>query len=136
MQYPLFRRTCVNAPLRVWSGVSARKRMSGEWLSSMLTMSEREGLFAPAFCALIVRRVRFVSVGGAAASVSTCPVVPWAPGGMVGVSVDVGLAEGEASLGSLPSWVDVPGGEVRCPSMKGNVSSSDCGEPGGEWGKG
>ena len=132
MQYPLFPRTCVNAPLRVWSGVSVRKRMSGEWSSSMLTMSEREGLFAPAFCAFIVRRVRFVSVGGVTASVCTCLVVPWAPGGMVGVSVNLGLAEGEASLGSLPCWINVPCGEVSCPYVKGNVSSFGCGEPGGE----
>ena len=55
---------------------------------------------------------------------------------MVGVSVDVGLAEGGASLGSLPCWIYVPVGGVSCPSVKGNVSSSGCGEPGGGVGKG
>ena len=52
------------------------------------------------------------------------------------VSVDVGLAGGEASVRSLPCWVDVPGGVVSCPSGEDIGSSSGCGEPGWEWGKG
>jgi len=110
--------------------------MSKEWPSSMVTMPEREGLFAPAFCALSVRSVRLVAVGGAAASECACPAMTCAPCEVLGVSVDVGIAEGEASMRSLPCWVDVPGGVFSCPYVKGNSSSSGCGEPGGEWGKG
>ena len=110
--------------------------MSGECSASMVTMSEREGLFAPAFCALIVRSVRLVAVRGADASDCACPAMTCAPCGVVVVSVDVGLAEGETSARSLPCWVDVLGGVVRGPSVKGNGSFSGCGDPGGEWGKG
>jgi len=135
MQYPLFRRKYVNFPLRVWSGVFVRKRMSGEWSSSMVTMSEREGLFAPAFCAFIVRSVRLVVVRGAAAGDCACPALTRVPCGVVGKSVYVGLAESEASVRSLPCWVDIPGGVIVCP-FEDTDSSSGCGEPGGEWGKG
>ena len=48
----------------------------------------------------------------------------------------IGLAESEASVRSLPCWVDIPGGVIRCPSGEDIGSSSGCGEPGGEWGKG
>ncbi len=71
--------------------------MSGDWSSSMVTMSEREGLFAPAFCALIVRRVRLVADEGAATSDCECSAVSYAPFGVVIVSMCVGLAEDEAS---------------------------------------
>ena len=94
--------------------------MSGECSESMVTMSEREGLFAPAFCALIVRSVRLVDVGGAAASDCTCPALTCAPCGVVGVSVYVGLVESEASVGSLPCWVNTPGGVIRCPFGEGH----------------
>jgi len=66
--------------------------MSGEWPSSMVTMSEREGLFAPAFCAFIVSSVRLVVVGGATAGDCACPALTCAPCGVVGMSVYVGLA--------------------------------------------
>lgn len=35
MLYPLLVRTCIRALLRLGNGVSVRKRMSGEWASSM-----------------------------------------------------------------------------------------------------
>jgi hypothetical protein len=50
--------------------------------------------------------------------------------------VYVGLAEIEASGRSLPCWVDIPGGVISCPYEDVINSSSGCGEPGGEWGKG
>jgi hypothetical protein len=56
--------------------------------------------------------------------------------GVVGVSVYVVLAESEASVRSLPCWVDVPGAVISFPSGEDIGSSSGCGEPGGEWGKG
>ncbi len=49
MLYPLLVRTCIRAVLRVGNGVSVRKRMSGEWASSMWMISAIEGLFALAF---------------------------------------------------------------------------------------
>ncbi len=47
----------------------------------MVTMSEREGLLDPAFCALIVRRVRIVLVeasamGGTGLDVESFPTEP------------------------------------------------------------
>ena len=51
------------------------KRMSGEWSTGLVTMSEREGMFVPAFCALIVRNVRIVNVGGTSAGVGSGPIV-------------------------------------------------------------
>jgi hypothetical protein len=97
MRYPLFRRTCVNAPLRMWSGVSIRKRTSRDWSSSMVTMSEREGLFAPAFCALIVRSVRIMADGGTTMGDCECSALSCAPFWVVILSLCVGLAEDEAS---------------------------------------
>jgi hypothetical protein len=131
MRYPLFRRTCVNATLRMCSGVSVRKIMYGEWSSSMLTMSAREGLFAPAFCALIVRSVRSVADGGAAASDCECSAMSCAPFGVVIVSVCVGLDEGEASAWLLQCWVGTPGGVIICPIGEDIGLSSGCGESGG-----
>ena len=46
------------------NGVSVKNIMSGEWSSSKVTIPEREGLFAPAVCALIVIKVRIVYDGG------------------------------------------------------------------------
>ncbi len=46
--------------------------MSREWSSSIVTISDREGLFAPAFCALIVRSVSVVAVKGAALNDCAC----------------------------------------------------------------
>ena len=97
----------------------------------MVTISVREGLFAPAFCALIVRSVRLVAVGGAAASECACLAMRCVPCEAIG-SVDVGLAGGEASVGSLPCWVGFPGCVVILPSGEDIGTSSGCGEPGGE----
>ena len=63
-----------------------RKKMSGEWSSIILTRSVREGLFAPAFCALIVRNVRIVVVGGATASGCLGLVLTWSFCGIVEMS--------------------------------------------------
>jgi len=93
MWNPLFRRTCSKAPLRVCSGVSVKKRMSGKWPSSIATMSEREGLFVPAFCALIVRNLRIMDVGGTSVGGSSGPVVAGSPCEMVRVFVCVVRAE-------------------------------------------
>ena len=110
--------------------------MSGEWSSRMVTMSEREGLLAPAFCALSVRSVRSVAVGGAAAGDCACPALTCVPCGVVGMSVYVGIAEIEAHVWSMPCWEDIPVGLSVCPSGQDAGASSGCGEPGGEWGKG
>ncbi len=74
-----------------------RKIMSREWSSSMGTISDREGLFAPAFCALIVRSVRLVAVGRATLSDCACLAMSFVPYEVIG-SVDVGLA------GMRPPW--------------------------------
>jgi len=132
MRNPLFQRTCSRAPLRVCSGVSVRKRMSGEWLSSMVTMSEREGLFVIAFCAFIVRNVRIVDVGGTSVGVSSGPAVTSSPCEMVRVSMCVVPAEEEASIGSMPCRVAFPEVVGSCPSVEDMSSSSECGELGGE----
>ena len=71
MWNPLFPRTCSKAPLRVCSGVSVINIISGAWSSSIVTMSEREGLFIPDIWALIVRNERLVDVGGALVGVSS-----------------------------------------------------------------
>ena len=68
----------------------------------MVTMPEREGLLAPAFCALSVRSVRSVAVGGAAAGNNVCPALACVPCGVVGVSVNVGLAAIEARVCLMP----------------------------------
>ena len=73
-----------------------RKIMSREWSSSIVTISAREGLFAPAFCALIVRRVRLV-VRGAAQKDCACPSKSCVSSVVIG-SVDVGRAVCEASV--------------------------------------
>jgi hypothetical protein len=85
--------------------------MSGECSSSMVTMSEREGLFDPAFCAFIVRNVSIVAVGGTTVSGSVGPDVTGSPCGMVRMSVCVGSAEEEASIGSMPCRADFPESE-------------------------
>jgi hypothetical protein len=110
--------------------------MSREWYSRMVTMSEREELLAPAFCALSVRSVRSVAVGGAATGDCACPALTCVPYGVVGMSVYVGLAVIEAHVWSMPCWVDIPFGVRVCPSGKDAGASSGCGEPGGEWKKG
>ena len=105
--------------------------MSGEWSSSMVTVSDREGLFAPAFCALIVRSVRIVAAMGAAVSDCSCLVMSCVPCEVIG-SVDVGLARDEASVGSWPCWVGFLGDVVIRPSGEDIGTSSGCGEPGVE----
>ncbi len=109
MRYPLFRRTCVRAPLWVWSGVSVKKRMSGEWSSSMLSMPVGEGLFAPDFWALMVRNVRVVVVGKTSAGCCSGPVLTCSSCGTV-VLLHVRTPVEEASIGHAPGWVGCQGG--------------------------
>ncbi len=87
MRNPRFRRTWDRVPLWLCWGVSAKKRKFGEWSSRMVTMSEREGLLGPAFCAFIVRNVRVVNVKRAAGVDAAAPVVSVSP-----------AVEGEVSL--------------------------------------
>ena len=54
----------------------------------MVTISDREGLFAPAFCAFILRSVRLVAVGGGSGEFCACLAMTCAPCEVV-VSVDV-----------------------------------------------
>jgi hypothetical protein len=110
--------------------------MSGEWSSRMVMMSEREGLLAPVFCALSVRSVRSVAVGGAASDYCACPALTCVPCGVVGMSVYVGLTVVEAHVWSMPCWVDIPVGVSVCPSKKDVGASSGCGEPEGSGGRG
>ena len=105
--------------------------MSGEWSSSMVTISDREGLFAPAFCALIVRSVRIVAAGGAAVGDCACFSMRCVTRGVIG-SVDVGFAGGKAPVGSLLCWVGFPSGVAGRPSGEDLGSSPGRGEPGGE----
>ncbi len=112
MRYPLFRRTCVRAPLWVWSGVSVKKRMSGEWSSSMLSMPVREGLFAPAFWALMVKNVRLVVVGKTSAGGCSGPVLTWSSCGTV-VSLHVRTPVGEACIRYAPGRVCCQGSAGR-----------------------
>ncbi len=65
----------------------------------MVTMSEREGLFDPVLCALIVRNVSIVAVGGTAVGGIVGPVVTGSPCGMVRMSVCVGSAGGRPLSG-------------------------------------
>ena len=132
MWNPLFRRTCSKAPLRVCSGFFVKKRMSGERSSSMVTMSEREGLFVPAFCALNMRNVRIVDVGGTSVGGSSGSVVTSSPCEMVRVSMCIVPAEEEASIGYMPCRVDFPEDVGGCPSVEDTSSSSGCGESGWE----
>ncbi len=76
--------------------------MFGEWSSRMVTMSEREGLLAPTFCALSVRIVRSVVVGGAAAGDWVCPALTCMPCGVVGMFMYVGFAVSEALVWAIP----------------------------------
>jgi len=76
--------------------------MSGEWPSKMVTMSEREGMLAPALCALSVRIVRSVAIGGAVAGDLVCPALTCVPCGLVGLFVYVGLAMSEARVLAIP----------------------------------
>ncbi len=110
--------------------------MFGDWSSSMVTMSEWEGLFAPAFCASIVRSVRLVADGGAATSDCECSALSCTPFGVVIVSVCVGLDGDEASAWYLQCWVGTPGGGILCPIGEDIGLSSGYGESGGEWRKG
>jgi hypothetical protein len=110
--------------------------MSGEWSSIMVTMPEREGLLAPAFCALSVSIVNFIAVGRAAASDWACPSLTCVPCGVFRVSVDGGLAVGEARVCAIPRWVAIPVGVNVFPAGKDAIATSGNGEPGGEWGKG
>ncbi len=95
-------------------------------------MSEREGLFIPAFCALVVRNMRIVVVGGTTAGDSTNPAVTGSPCGMVRMSLCIGPAEEEAFIGFMPCWVGFPEGVGGCPSMEDINSSYGCGDPIGE----
>ena len=101
----------------------------------MGTISEREGLLAPAFCALSVRSVRSVAVGGAATGNSACPSLACVPYGVVGESVSVGLAALEARVCWMPGW-GILGGVSVCPSGSDSVASSGGGEPWGSGGRG
>ena len=82
-----------------------RKIMSGEWASSIVTTSAREGLFAPAFCAFIVRRVRLV-VGGAALGDSACLSKSCVTCVGTGYS-GLGRAVSEAIVGTIPCGVAI-----------------------------
>ncbi len=65
-------------------------------------MSEREGLLAPAFCALSVRIVRSVVVGEATVGDWVFPVLTGVPCEIEGMFVYVGLAVSEASVWATP----------------------------------
>ena len=54
--YPLLRKMRTMVPLLGWMSVSVSKRKFGVWESSNETMSNRDGLLGPAFCALRVRK--------------------------------------------------------------------------------
>ena len=72
--------------------------MSGEWSSNIWTMSVREGLFAPAFCAFSVRiLIRTVSASATALGGCSTPSGRSAPG-MVGG----GSWRGESGVGVVP----------------------------------
>ncbi len=75
-----------------------RKIISGECSSNMLTRSASEGLFAPAFCALIVSNVRFVPRVWASVGASTVTSLS-SPRGVESMSLCVGFMEREASIG-------------------------------------
>ena len=89
--------------------------MSREWSSSMVTMSEREGLFVPAFCALIVKNVRIVFAGGTAVGGSAGFDMSGSPSGERKMSLCVGPSEEEAFIGSMPCRVGFPEGVGGCP---------------------
>ncbi len=102
MPYPLLLRTCFRARLRMCNGVSVRKRISGEWSSITWMMSAIEGLFAPTFWVLSVRRVRSVAAFVIVAVGSTGSVGGPARCAVVLLSM-VGVLLGEAPARSTPS---------------------------------
>jgi len=65
-------------------------------------MSKREGLFAPAFCALSVRVVRSVVVGEVAVGDWVCPALPCVPYEIEEMSLYVGLTVSEARVWATP----------------------------------
>ena len=88
-------------------------------------MSAREGLFAPAFCALIVRSVRSVPIGGATVVACSFASVVGSPCGVVSVSVYVGLMGGDGSVRFLFCRVDIPGVVWGCEPGEDVGSSSE-----------
>ena len=109
-----------------------RKRKSGEWSSRMVTMSERDGLFGPALCALIVRNVRVVFVEGTTVDSVAPTVVSVSPGGERGMSLSVVFSEGGTMFGLISCRVGMPGGVSVRSLAEGTSSSYGCGDPGGE----
>ena len=90
-------------------------------------MSEREGLLVPAFCALIVRRVRIV-LAEASAMGGTGPDVEGFPSEPVKAVVCGMLSVGEVSL-----WCPLSSLVAGCCPLVGRMcSSEECGDPGGE----
>ena len=77
-----------------------RKRTSGVCSSMIVTMSVREGLCGPAFCALIVRNVREVFVEATAKGKVVSPGVSVLNGEERWLSVWVGPWEEGIQLGS------------------------------------
>ncbi len=73
-----------------------------------------------------------VAVGGTTVGGSVCPVVTGSPCGLVRMSLCVGPAKGEASIGPMPCRADFPEGVDGCSSIKAMSSSSGDGEPEGE----
>jgi hypothetical protein len=93
----------------------------------MVTMSEREGLLVPAFCALIVRRVRIV-LAKASAMGGTGPDVEGFPSEPVKAVVCGLLSVREVSL-----WCPLSSLVAGCCPLVGRMcSSEECGDPGGE----
>ena len=86
--------------------------MSGEWSSNMLSMSVREGLFAPAFWALMVRNVRVVVVGKTPADGCSGPVLACSSCETV-VSLHVRTPVEEAFVGYAPGRVGCQGSAGR-----------------------
>ena len=99
-------------------------------------MPVREGLFASAFCALIVSNVRIVAVGGTTTCGCSGLVFTWSSRGMVVVSPSVIPAVEGAALGWAFFWVDCPDNEGGWAAEGGMGSSAGCGESGGGRGKG
>ncbi len=97
----------------------------------MVTMSEREGLFGPAFYALSVRNVRVVFVVGTTIGGVAPTVVSVSPGGERGTALCVGFSEEGTLFGSTSFRGVIPESVGAYPSGV-DRRFSGCGDPRGE----
>ena len=108
--------------------------MYGEWSSRIVMASTREGIFAPVFCALMVRSVSTMFNGGAMSGIWAESALCDSLWEMLRTSVSLETSGEESSIGPLTCWVVSRVNVDGCP-LEGDVGTP-IGDPGGECGKG